>query len=119
MSLLDPSLQLPLAQNIIPRLPIEALVSCACTCRSLRNVLRSDWLSAQWWHDLAELKLGSQHPVFQQQGARPGRDQLRSAVIQYYSAVKCMQAAKFKQGKHCSMGQIWLPEASLLILGPC
>lgn len=102
MSLLDPSLQLPLAESIVPRLSLQALANLACTCRSLRNVLRSDWLDDQWWRQAAKQKLGSQHPDFQ--GLKPNREQLRSAVIQYLNAVICMQDSKFKQGEHWCFG---------------
>lgn len=100
---------LPLAQNIVPRLPLQALAFLACTCRSLCNILDSDWLNQEWWLDQGQQALGLQHPVFHQQVAKPGRDQIFPAIVQYLSAVKCMQASRFKQGGRCYLSKSWWP----------
>ncbi|KAK9800791.1 hypothetical protein WJX73_003846 [Symbiochloris irregularis] len=99
MSLLDPLMQLPLAQKIIPFLPVQALANLSCTCSVLRNAMNSDWLDEQWWRPVATSVLGSQHPALHDQAASSGRDQLRAAVMQYACATRRMQAGQFTQSE--------------------
>ncbi|KAK9793201.1 hypothetical protein WJX73_004817 [Symbiochloris irregularis] len=92
-SLQDDRMRLPLELSITPQLPVEAVANLTCTCRSLRFLLRSNFLERDWWHQVALEKLGPMHPVLRSTTGLPAsRDALRAAVDHYASASARMQA---------------------------